>query len=772
VSEAARTFRLLGYGDEISVTPRGTIRFMVSGEGVDRYRADIVRLRCAAEVPGGPRLSEAVMPAAANGEYRGRHQPIHAGSYVVVPENQRLLRLSSFTAQAFVWATTPRKGAQAILGTWNQGMGSGFGLVIEDDGCLGLRLGGQGGSFVSVTTGAPLPARVWLFVAATFDAATGQAVLHQEPVDPGLSPHRPVRVAARLEGARADGGDRLLMAAWTASRRGGRPAAGGHFNGRIEAPRLADRALRAEEIQVLKQPIPPIGLGEVLVGCWDFARDIPSTRIVDVGPNRFHGHAVNLPTRAVRGHRWTGAETNWRYAPEQYAAIHFHDDDLHDCGWEPDFELTVPGDWPSGLYAARLRAADDEEYIPFVVRPEAGRPGAEAVFLAPTATWQAYANAHTALHSETGEIAKGRFTVLGQRDLFLAAHPELGGSTYDVHRDGSGIGFASRLRPMLDVRPRTGLWAFDADTLLLDWLAQKGIACDVVTDEDLDTEGTALLKPYRAVLTSRQPEYVSTRMWDGLAGYLKGGGRLMYLGGNGFYWRIAYHPQLKGVLEVRRAEGGTRAWSTAPGESHHAFTGEYGGLWRRLGRPPNLLTGVGFTGQGFDTGTHYRRTAAAADPRAAFVLAGVEGEVIGAHGAFGGAAGIEVDRWDPGLGSPAHALVLARSEGHGEHWQRVVEEFLTMHPAASGTTNALLRADLTFFETPAGGAVFATGSIAWGGSLATNGYDNDVSRITENVLRRFLDPQPFAPPPAAPESAMDPEWAGTQGVVEGLGRLF
>lgn len=57
-----------------------------------------------------------------------------------------------------------------------------------------------------------------------------------------------------------------------------------------------------------------------------------------------------------------------------------------------------------------------------------------------------------------------------------------------------------------------------------------------------------------------------------------------------------------------------------------------------------------------------------------------------------------------------------------------------------------VRADLVFFETPAGGAVFSTGSIAWAGSLAHDGYRNDVSRITRNVLRRFLAPAPFAHP--------------------------
>jgi N,N-dimethylformamidase len=39
--------------------------------------------------------------------------------------------------------------------------------------------------------------------------------------------------------------------------------------------------------------------------------------------------------------------------------------------------------------------------------------------------------------------------------------------------------------------------------------------------------------------------------------------------------------------------------------------------------------------------------------------------------------------------------------------------------------------------------VFSTSSIAWSGSLSYNNYDNDVSRITENVLRRFDDDEPI-----------------------------
>ena len=75
-----------------------------------------------------------------------------------------------------------------------------------------------------------------------------------------------------------------------------------------------------------------------------------------------------------------------------------------------------------------------------------------------------------------------------------------------------------------------------------------------------------------------------------------------------FYWKIVPHKFLKGVYEIRRAEGGIRAWAAEPGEYYSAFDGSYGGLWRRNGFPPQKLVGVGFSGQGHFEGSYYKRT--------------------------------------------------------------------------------------------------------------------------------------------------------------------
>jgi len=56
----------------------------------------------------------------------------------------------------------------------------------------------------------------------------------------------------------------------------------------------------------------------------------------------------------------------------------------------------------------------------------------------------------------------------------------------------------------------------------------------------------------------------------------------------------------------------------------------------------------------------------------------------------------------------------------------------------SGTEHPHVRSDMVYFKTENGGAAFSTGSIAWCGSLSYNKYDNNVSRVTENVLDAFI----------------------------------
>ena len=138
------------------------------------------------------------------------------------------------------------------------------------------------------------------------------------------------------------------------------------------------------------------------------------------------------------------------------------------------------------------------------------------------------------------------------------------------------------------------------------------------------------------------------------------------------------------------------------------------------------------------------RTEQSFDPRAAFIFDGIgRDEKIGDFGVLGGAAGYELDAADLELGTPAHALVLARSVEHTNVYLLTPEELLAGFPGADAIEHPKVRGELVFFETQNGGAVFSTGSITWAASLCHSGYDNNVTRITGNVLRRFIDPRPL-----------------------------
>jgi N,N-dimethylformamidase len=118
---------------------------------------------------------------------------------------------------------------------------------------------------------------------------------------------------------------------------------------------------------------------------------------------------------------------------------------------------------------------------------------------------------------------------------------------------------------------------------------------------------------------------------------------------------------------------------------------------------------------------------------------GVDGEMIGDFGlAYGGAAGLELDRYDLNLGTPPHARILGSSGGHSDNYLLSIEEILYPYPGLAGTQDYRIRADLVYFPTDNDGAVFSSGSIAWGQALPANNFDNNVSRIMSNLVDAFI----------------------------------
>ncbi|WP_138934949.1 N,N-dimethylformamidase beta subunit family domain-containing protein [Roseovarius arcticus] len=738
---------ITGYTDHVSLLRGGRLKIMASCTCADQFEAALVRMRCGDLNPEGPGFSETVIPSKFDGSYPAREQITNAGSSVLI--DMAGCEFTDFTAMAHIWPTS-HGDEQVILS--RTGPNGAFRLFLSD-GCLVAEITGPGGT-ARLAGRMPLVTRQWYLVAMTFGG--GKLTVAQEPYSRSGAGERPIIAECPVDfDWMCDTTAPLLLAARRISTDGEKLRTDCHFNGKVEKPRLARKALTRLSIETLRQAAIPPDLNDEVIGFWDFSREIDSEIVRDLSRNGHHGKTVNLPARAMTGSNWTGEEVKWAVAPDQYGAIHFHDDDIYDADWGVDIDAQLPDDLPSGAYAIRVTAGNKVERLPFFVRPRPTDKPAPLLYVASTATYWAYANLNP-VPFPIAELLSSRLIILHEANRLIDEHPEWGPSLYDIHSDGSGVCYSSRFRPILNFRPGyissfgangSNLREYNADTHILDWLEATGQDYDVVTDEDLHREGYPLLARYKAIMTGTHPEYFSAEMWDGVKSYTDGGGRMMVMGGNGFYWRIAFHPRLSGVIEVRRSGPAIRTWETQPGEEYHAFDGKLGGLWRAQGRPPQSIGGVGFISEGFDLSTGYRRTDAGRGRRTAFVFDGVEGDWIGGFGLQGGgAAGVEIDHADTALGTPTHTVILASSEGHTEAYRLVNEEMSITVPTVTAPAEARIAADMVFFETRGGGAVFNTGSIAWAGSLSHDDYTNNVSQITGNVLRRFLDPAPFQTP--------------------------
>ena len=741
--------QVTGYCEPWALRAGETIRLMASSHEPGPARIDITQIVCGDPTRYGPGFEERPAPTAGSWSVTLEEQPLIAGSYGVAALD-RVSGASRLGLRVWLMPTLLDRPARIATLCARVANASADAAMVE-----ALRLDLADGRAVASTSAAgeetqvvvddlPLTRNRWYLLDAELDldvgtlSATVTTAISDSPgrdaVEGGrLSDLSISRLEVELDGATGE----------DVSRHGASGAAN------VEAP-IGAGVLAPVELWLGAGPAgqrfdgrlarPLLRAGDSTVS-WDLsadmaARTVPADDLAS-GPIVLH----QLPTRAITGPAWDGSAHRWADNPAHFDAVHFHHDDLYDAGWKTTVETTLPDDLPSGIYAFRVRGDAGEDRVPFFVRPAVGARTADVAMLMPTATYMAYAN-HRMLFEGADFIPTK--TRLRPEHAYIRDHPELGRSHYEKHPDRSGVMFSSRRRPVLNLRPGADGWNFTPDTDINAFLEHLEIGHDIVTDEDLHADGVEAIAPYRVLVTGSHPEYWSTAMLDALADWQRNGGRLMYLGGNGFYWKVSFSDDWPGAMELRRAEDGVRNWQTGPGESYHAWGGEYGGMWRRQGRAPNEICGIGFAAQGFEKATYFVRDPGVDSSRAAWILDGVPGERIGTSGLGGGAAGQELDRYDVRLGSPRHAVMLASATTFGPDMLRTKEEF--EGSVDFPTPDPMVRADMVFYETPNGGAVFSVGSISWFGALARDGYDNDIARITANVVRRFADPEPFPPP--------------------------
>ena len=750
---AASNKTIVGYGDQVTVRPGEKITFFASTYAPGDYRASLVRVINGDTLSGAGRFR--VDPEAADfaRTYKGAEQKTWPGSYVTFDKTAPSAIAStrqSFSVMALIKPTMPGKGIQFVASQWNQTGKTGWAIGIDERGEGALWVGQGGGKSFKLRTSRYIQPGHWTMLCASFDALTGEWRVYDVLLtDPNFPLDHPADPLHYIFGTRrlapdwtiAAGTPMRFAAGCGETMANGQPAPFALFNGRIDGVRISGKALSAVDmIRIARTPkYEDITVADDMRGFWDFSRGIGNFVVHDTTAQAWHGRSVNWPQRALKGYHWK-ASKDWRLQPVEFSAMYFREDDLMDAEWTPSFTYTVPQGLRSGIYALHLQHGKSEHYVPFFVSPPKGTVTAPTAFLVPTTTYLAYSN-WTRNFCQLERYPAFHFN--GDDIDFLMQHPEFGRSLYDQHIDGSMVTRSSWRRPLLTVTLKSWLHILNSDTQIVDWLEHEKMPYDIITDDLLHKEGAALLSRYRTVITGQHPEYQSPEIFTAMEQYLGRGGRVMYLGGNGFRNPTAWRNDGIPAVELRRLNETYWTPQNFEGERRDELDGVDNLEWDHSWTARNL--GLQYVATTFQSGnSYYRVLPESQNPRARFIFEGVKNEIIGDYGThFAGAAGDEVDRLDFKAGSPKHTLHLAKSEGFPiPHWANAEQ-------AAKLRTDYDDRqyASIVFFETKSGGAVFSVGSMAYIGSLNHNGFDNDIARITTNVLRRFSDPQPFKMPP-------------------------
>lgn len=704
---------ICGYVDSLSIAPGASVSFFVSCDRTE-YTARLVRLPGLPDTAMSAALDEDGEPLWAGGTFPGRVQRITPGSGACSARFRRP-ETDTLIIRCWIQPTTPeRPGAQSFL-------------TIEDDDAIVCELGLREGRIAArdrsghvLVNPATVDARAWVEVELALQGSISLSVrqARREPV----VIHQP---GSAREWTTAGCSTSRVHIGSVLTDEGPQRC----FNGKIARPEIV--------------------FGEDRVA-WHFGEALDSTCLFSTGSLGVALQTFGGPTRAVTGPNWDGTHMRAQDAPAHYDAIHFHEDDLVDASWTASFTLPIGHRFSSGIYAVHLSTGAEEDYVPFVVVDLPGVASADVVVVLPTwtylayANWRAYAEDPVGRSRYFGEVRKPNAV-----DTLMLEHPELGLCFYDTHSDGSPVCYSSSRRPILNLRPfyeaahANGARHLTSDLLLLAWLDRESIPYAVVTDDELHEAPQSALGGYRVALTGSHPEYASSQILEAYERFVGAGGRVMYLGGNGFYWVTSRVDHPGSVLEMRRGHNGIRRVDTPPGEEFHSSTGEYGGLWRYRGRSPHGFFGVGMVSQGFDVASGYSRTEGT--NIFDWVFDGVVGSDFGMGvGPLGGAAGDEIDCVDASLGTPAGTVVLASSLPHSARYLLVIEDIPHLLPNVSydGPGNERIRSDVAL--VPFGGdyRIFSVGSIAWINALGDDA-GKDIRTITRNVLDRFLDPDPL-----------------------------
>jgi hypothetical protein len=367
---------------------------------------------------------------------------------------------------------------------------------------------------------------------------------------------------------------------------------------------------------------------------------------------------------------------------------------LRECDWATAATLTIPDDWPSGVYLGKLTEAREglQSYLIFVVR-DARR--CDFLFQCSDTTWAAY----------------------NRWPDFWSLYDE--GTPPHNWYTGPGVAVSfdrpyARYRQIFDAPLSQGsgeflLWEYP----LAFWMEQHGYDVSYISNIDTHANAEGLLRA-RAFLSVGHDEYWSLQMYDHVKRAIAAGVHAAFLSGNA----------VDGVIDIRAgAFGGANRTMERIGKFSGRPVRNYPTPWKQHGPPAADLMGSGSTEP--------------ANGSADWTCVRPEHWMFEGTGMRNGEAIPGLVGWEhhgPPLGAMPGLEILARGPVFSRGRPQGTEYVATMYPG------------------PRGNIVFNAATIWWSDGLsAPPGYlrpsahggtppgpDARVQRMTTNLFRRFL----------------------------------
>lgn len=342
---------------------------------------------------------------------------------------------------------------------------------------------------------------------------------------------------------------------------------------------------------------------------------------------------------------------------------------LAEANWQPSYGLSVPPDWPTGVYLAKFTDEQDiQTYVPFVVR----------------------GNTHARYIVCTADTTYAAYNDWGGYSLYDADSSSHTSENAALPR-GEKVSFD---RPYTSGQGGSQVLVFEINTIR--WLERKGYDLSYISDVDLHEDPSQLLT-HHAYLSIGHDEYWTKEMRDGVERARDRGVGLAFLGADAAYWQMRFEPSAAGqpdriiVCYKVSSFDHTLAHDPLYGKDNSRLTA----LWRDpvIGRPENALIGIMYSSL-----TH-QRLGYAWHMSSGAKSALLDGTGLQPNTSYGcNYVGYEWDRIFDNGSTPSGLQILATSPTVNNDQK----------PDMSNTT---------YYIAPSGAFVFASGSIYWGMAL-------------------------------------------------------